>query len=180
MELSNFGFFALAAVTLSSAIMSITRRSAVHSAIFLIITLLSVGGLYLLMHAEFLFAVQVILYVGGIMVLFLFVIMLVNLEEAQRQPRFNRQWWIALLAVGVLGAEWGYVLYRGQDAFAIEPAGAAVAAGVASGAAVLAEGNTQQIGTVLYREYMLPFEIASLLLLVAMVGAVVMAMRKLE
>ena len=176
MELSYFGFFALAAVTLSSAIMSITRRSAVHSAIFLIITLLSVGGLFLLMHAEFLFAVQVILYVGGIMVLFLFVIMLVNLEEAQRQPRFNRQWWIVLLAVGVLGAEWGYVLYRGQDAFALDGTGAAVAAGVA----VLAEGNTQQIGRVLYREYMLPFEIASLLLLVAMVGAVVMGKRKLE
>ncbi|MEE8257804.1 MAG: NADH-quinone oxidoreductase subunit J [Acidobacteriota bacterium] len=180
MDLATFGFFALAALTLSSAIMSITRRSAVHSAIFLTITLLSVGGLYLLMHAEFLFAVQVILYVGGIMVLFLFVIMLVNLEQSEQQPRFNRQWWIALVAVVVLGAEWGYVLYLGQDTFAIEPQSMSVAADVASGAAALAEGNTQQIGTVLYREYMLPFEIASLLLLVAMVGAVVMAKRDLE
>ena len=84
------------------------------------------------------------------------------------------------MAVAVLGAEWGYVLYRGQDTFAIEPQSMSVAARVASGAAAVVEGNTQQIGTVLYREYMLPFEIASLLLLVAMVGAVVMAKRDLE
>jgi len=180
MELTNIAFFVLAAMTLSSAIMAITRRSAVHSAIFLTITLLSVGGLFLLMHAEFLFAVQVILYVGGIMVLFLFVIMLVNLEQSEKQPRFNRQWWIALVAVVALGAEWGYVLHRGQDSFGIEAPAVTVAAEMNSGIEVIPIGNTEQIGSVLFREYMLPFEIASLLLLVAMVGAVVMAKRTLE
>lgn len=180
MELTNIAFFVLAAITLSSAIMAITRRSAVHSAIFLTITLLSVGGVFLLMHAEFLFAVQVILYVGGIMVLFLFVIMLVNLEQSEKQPRFNRKWWIALAAVVALSAEWGYVLHRGQDSFLIEVPAVAVAAEVNSSTEVTLGGNTEQIGTVLFREYMLPFEIASLLLLVAMVGAVVMAKRTLE
>ncbi len=180
MELTNIAFFVLAAITLSSAIMAITRRSAVHSAIFLTITLLSVGGIFLLMHAEFLFAVQVILYVGGIMVLFLFVIMLVNLEQSEKQPRFNRQWWIALAAVVALGAEWGYILHRGQDSFGIEATAAIVAAEVNSSTEATLIGNTEQIGNVLFREYMLPFEIASLLLLVAMVGAVVMAKRTLE
>lgn len=181
MTLSYIAFFVLAAITLSAAILTITRRNAVHSAIFLIITLLSVGGLYLLMQAEFLFAVQVILYVGGIMVLFLFVIMLVKVEEARHQAQFNRQWWVALLVVAFLGLEWGYVLYRGHDAFVIEPAQTIESAGPASAAEPAPEeGNTQRIGTVLYRNYMLPFEIASLLLLVAMVGAVVMAKRKLE
>ena len=142
MTLSYIGFFILAAITLSSAILAITRRNAVHSAIFLIITLLSVGGLYLLMQAEFLFAVQVILYVGGIMVLFLFVIMLVKVEEAQHQAQFNRQWWVALLVVAVLGIELGYVLYRGHDAFVIDTTQNIVSDGTGSAAASAPqEGN---------------------------------------
>ena len=179
MSLSHAVFFALAAVTMASAVMAITRRNAVHSAVFLIITLLAVGGLYLQLEAEFLFAVQVILYVGGIMVLFLFVIMLVNLEEAQKEAQFKRFWWISVVAVLVLSAEWGYVLYRGQDTFMVGPQQIVVEL---AGSMEQAEpvGNTEQIGTVLFQNYMLPFEIASLLLLVAMVGAVVMAKRRLE
>ena len=76
-----------------------------HSAISLIVSLLGVAGLYLLQQAEFLFAVQIVLYVGGIMVLFLFVIMLVNLDEAARERQFNRQWAVALAAVAAVGAE---------------------------------------------------------------------------
>ncbi len=179
MSLSYAVFFALSAVTMASAVMAITRRNVVHSAVFLIITLLAVGGLYLQLEAEFLFAVQVILYVGGIMVLFLFVIMLVNLEEAQKEAQFKRFWWIAVVAVLVLGAEWGYVLFRGQETFVIGPQQMVVelAGSIEETAPV---GNTEQIGIVLFRNYMLPFEIASLLLLVAMVGAVVMAKRRLE
>ena len=75
-------FGILSAVALVSAILVITRRNAVHSVIWLIVTLFAVGGIFLLQHAEFLFAVQIILYVGGIMVLFLFVVMLVNLDVA--------------------------------------------------------------------------------------------------
>src|SRR6516164_10608875 len=97
-------FYAFAALALAGAILTITRRSAVHSAIWLIVSLLGVAGLYLLQHAEFLFATQIVLYIGGIMVLFLFVIMLVNLDQAARQRQFNRQWWVALLCVGAAGA----------------------------------------------------------------------------
>ena len=82
-------------------------------AISLIVSLLGVAGLYLMQQAEFLFAVQIILYVGGIMVLFLFVIMLVNLDEAAKERQFNRQWMIALVAVVAVGAQVAYFIYRG-------------------------------------------------------------------
>ncbi|SPE42419.1 fragment of NADH:ubiquinone oxidoreductase, membrane subunit J [Candidatus Sulfopaludibacter sp. SbA3] len=92
-------FYIFGAMTLLGGILTITRRNAVHSAISLILSLLGVAGLYLLLHAEFLFAVQIVLYVGGIMVLFLFVIMLVNLDQAAKERQFNRQWLVALAAV---------------------------------------------------------------------------------
>src|SRR5919201_5881568 len=98
-------FYIFALLTLAGGVMTITRRSAVHSAIWLIVSLLGVAGLFLLQQAEFLFAVQIILYIGGIMVLFLFVIMLVNLDEATRQRQFNGQWWIALACAVAVGAE---------------------------------------------------------------------------
>ena len=104
-------------LVLGGGILTITRRNAVHSAIALIVSLLGVAGLYLLQQAEFLFAVQIVLYVGGIMVLFLFVIMLVNLDQAAKERQFNRQWLVALAAVAAVGAEIGFFLYRGQDAF---------------------------------------------------------------
>ena len=75
------------------------------------------AGLYLLQQAEFLFAVQIVLYVGGIMVLFLFVIMLVNLDEAAKERQFNKQWMIALAAVALVGAQVGYFIYKGKDSF---------------------------------------------------------------
>ena len=95
-------FIILSGVTLVSAILVITRRNAVHSAIWLIVTLFSVGGIFLLQHAEFLFAVQIILYVGGIMVLFLFVVMLVDIDVALKQARFARQWPVALVTSVIL------------------------------------------------------------------------------
>ena len=89
-------FYIFALLVLGGGILTITRRNAVHSAVSLIVSLLGVAGLYLLQQAEFLFAVQIVLYVGGIMVLFLFVIMLVNLDQAAKERQFNRQWMVAL------------------------------------------------------------------------------------
>src|SRR3989454_9608783 len=105
MPLQKIAFFIVSAVALGSAILVITRRNAVHCAMWLVVTLFSVGGIFLTLHAEFLFAVQVILYVGGIMVLFLFVIMLVNLDVAAKQMQFSRQWLLGLATVVVLAAE---------------------------------------------------------------------------
>jgi len=167
MSFAQAVFYALAGVAVVSALLVITRRNPVHSAIWLIITLLSVALLYLQLQAEFIAAVQIILYIGGIMVLFLFVIMLVNLDVALRQEQFNRQWGVAGLAALLLAAELAGVIYLGRGTMALPqaPPGAL-------------QPNTELIGSALYQAYMLPFEIASLLLLVAMVGAVVMTRRK--
>jgi NADH-quinone oxidoreductase subunit J len=166
--LEGLFFYILSAMILRSAVLTITRRNAVHSAIWLVSTLISIAGLYLHLHAEFLAAVQVLLYVGGIMVLFLFVIMLVNLDEAAKERAFNKQWSIALIAALVLAAELGYFVIRGANAFQF---------GQSSGGSLAP--NTQLIAMALYRDYMLPFEIASLLLLVAILGAVILAKKQI-
>ena len=85
-------FYGLAAAAVISGLLVITRRNAVHSALALIITLLSVAGLYLMLYAPFVAGVQIIVYAGGIMVLFLFVIMLVNVERSSKERQFNRIW----------------------------------------------------------------------------------------
>ena len=164
-------FYVFAVLTLGGALLTITRRSAVHSAISLIVSLMGVAGLYLLQQAEFLFAVQIVLYVGGIMVLFLFVIMLVNLDQAMKERQFNRQWLVAIVAVALVGGELGYFLYRGREGFQV--------AGSAVPAPPPGLGNTERIADALFTTYLLPFEIASLLLLVAVVGSVVMAKKRI-
>src|SRR5580700_4466494 len=108
-------FYLFALLVLGGGILTITRRSAVHSAVSLIVSLLGVAGLYLLQQAEFLFAVQIVLYVGGIMVLFLFVIMLVNLDQAAKERQFSRQWLVALVAVAAVGAQLAWFIYKGKD-----------------------------------------------------------------
>ena len=160
-----FGFFAFLAV--ASAILMVTRRNIVHSAVFLITALLATAGIFLQLQAEFLFVTQIILYVGGIMVLFVFVIMLVNLDVSLRQIQFNHQKWVAIILAAVLGAQVFLALWLPRDQLKLP--GRAYA---------LPAKNTEAIGQVLFQRYMLPFEIASVLLLVAMIGAVVMAKRR--
>lgn len=160
-------FYAFAGIAIVSALLVVTQRNAVHSALSLIFTLLSLAGLYLMLYAPFVAGVQIILYVGGIMVLFLFVIMLVNLERSMKEERFNQQWHVALVAAGALAAMFYVVFSRGQSVFPQR---------------VLQfpeNQNTQQIAILLYGKYLLPFELASVLLLVAMVGAVIMAKKKI-
>ncbi len=154
-------------MAVGGAITTIAVRNVVHSAISLIVALLGVAGLYLLQQAEFLFVVQIILYIGGIMVLFLFVIMLVNLDEAAKVRQFTRHWWLAVLGViAVFGEVFlttrrhGYVLPWGDSPVNVNST---------------LPGNTESIADVLFSTYLLPFEIASVLLLVAVVGSVYMA-----
>jgi NADH-quinone oxidoreductase subunit J len=163
-------FYIFALLVLGGGILTITRRNAVHSAIFLIVSLMGVAGLYLLQRAEFLFAVQIVLYVGGIMVLFLFVIMLVNLDLAARERQFNGQWWIALACVAVVAAELIYFFRQGAPAFQVTPPPPAQPPPA---------GNVEMLADTLFSEYLLPFEIASVLLLVAVVGSVVMAKKRI-
>jgi NADH-quinone oxidoreductase subunit J len=166
-------FYGLAAAAVISGLLVITRRNAVHSALALIITLLSVAGLYLMLYAPFVAGVQIIVYAGGIMVLFLFVIMLVNIERASKERQFNRIWPVGLVASCALLALFVGAFSKGR---ALLP----------DRMVQLPEAtNTQQVAAMLYGEagkmgeYTFAFEIASLLLLVAILGAVIMTKKKI-
>ena len=164
---TTFFFYLQAGIAVISAILVITRRSAVHSALALILALLAQAGLYLMLYAPFVAGVQIILYAGGIMVLFLFVIMLVNLERARKEEQFNKQWLVGTAAAAALGFLFVTVYMKGK---ALWPQNATLP---------VESSNTQEVGTLLYGQYMFAFEIASLLLLVAIIGAVVMAKRRI-
>ncbi len=169
-----FFFYGLAAIMLIGGILVITRKNAVHSAMALITTLLAQAALYLMLYAPFVAGVQIILYAGGIMVLFLFVIMLINIERTMKERQFNKQWLVGIAAAAGLG---GLLI--------------AVYTTTTRGAVLFPEGNvsyvesqnTQAIAALLFDRmngmYMFAFEIASLLLLVAIIGAVVMAKKRI-
>ena len=165
-------FYTFGAIAVISAILVITRHNVVHSAAFLGATLFAVAGIFLTLHAEFLAGVQVIVYVGGILVLFVFVIMLIAVERSVHERQYNKQWTIALITSGILIVEIAYGLYRGKDSLVLPPIVPPPPA------ATVAAGNSEQVATALYTSYLLPFEIASILLLVAIVGAVVLAKRR--
>jgi NADH-quinone oxidoreductase subunit J len=164
---TTFFFYFLSALTVISGLLVITRKNPVHSALALIVSLLGQAALYLMLYAPFVAGVQIILYAGGIMVLFLFVIMLVNIEKSQKEEQFNKQWLVGLAAAIALGALFVFVFIKGRSLFpdrAIQ---------------MPEQSNTQQVALLLYGNYMFAFEIASLLLLVAVIGAVVMAKKRI-
>src|ERR1700744_5049384 len=99
---TTFFFYFLSGLTLVSGVFVITRKNPVHSALALILGLLAQAGLYLMLYAPFVAGVQIILYAGGIMVLFLFVIMLISIERAQKERQFNKQWLIGIVAAAAL------------------------------------------------------------------------------
>ena len=158
-----------------SAIFVITQKNVVHSAVFLAGTLLAVAGIFLTLHAEFLAGVQVIVYVGGILVLFVFVIMLIALDRSMFERQYNRQWTIALVTTAILIVEFAAVLYQGQDSFVLPPAATWPSR---CRRAWISRETRNGWGWRFILNYLLPFEIASILLLVAIVGAVVLSKRK--
>src|SRR5499426_663338 len=141
-------FYIFAAIAVISAILVITQRNVVHSAAFLGATLFAVAGIFLTLHAEFLAGVQVIVYVGGILVLFVFVIMLIAVERAEHERQYNRQWTIALITAGILVVEIAYGLYRGRDSLNLPPV-------VPAPAVAAAVGNSEKVGMALYTSYLL-------------------------
>ena len=166
-------FWLFASLAVVSALGVVLQRNPMYGAISLLVTFLSVAVLFVLRHAEFLGMVQVFVYGGGIMVLFLFVIMLVNLHKLGDSKMFWRQspaaLVLALLLVGLFG--WLFV----HVGFA--PANPQPGVFVAAGEGALNAGNSQAVAWALYRDNLLPFEIASVFLLVAMIGAVVLGRR---
>lgn len=167
-------FYFFSGVAILSAALMVTRRNAVHCAVLLVTTLLATAGIFLQLRAEFLFITQIILYVGGIMVLFIFVIMLVRLDVAIHHIRFRLQRWVALFVALALGVEITIVLL-----FARKLPGQGLLIPAPASPDKLPP-NSEELARSLFSSYLLPFEIASVLLLVAMVGAVVMAKKRID
>ncbi len=164
-------FYTLAAFILGLGVLVISARSAVHSVLFLVMDFLFVAMLYVTLAAEFVAVIQVLVYAGGIVVLYLFVVMLVNLKREPERHADTRRLGVSgmLLAGAVLLELVGILVYTALRDQA--PAAAAAASQTP------VEGNTEQLGWMLYTSYLIPFEVASILLLVAMVGAIVLAKR---
>jgi NADH-quinone oxidoreductase subunit J len=165
-------FYVFAATALLGAVGVISLRNPMYSAISLLGSFLSVAVLFVLRHAEFLGVVQLFVYGGGIMVLFLFVIMLVNLYQLKDLRLFLGQSRAASVLV-IAMAVFFVILLTGVEfgpAFANPDAFVAVEGEI--------RGNSQAVAWSLYRDYLLPFEIASIFLLVAMIGAVVLGRRQ--
>src|SRR5262249_41270192 len=167
-------FVIFSALALGSAISVIVAKNPVHSALYLLLSFLMVACIFILQQAEFVGAVQILVYAGGIMVLFLFVVMLVNPRTVREVKAFQHQWDIALLLMPVFLIPFAYILWT--EKLPDVPANAAAFVSVGGKVA----GNTEAVSWMLFREYLVPFEVASIFLLVAMIGAVVLGKRSLE
>jgi NADH-quinone oxidoreductase subunit J len=162
-----FGY--LAAASIASAILAVTRRDPIHSMLWVLALFLHVAGLFVLVGAEFLAAVQVIVYAGAILVFYLFFLMLLDLPSEATDPPFGSHWPLAV-AAGLAFAALAWSAQRGAEGLP------AVAQGAEAGAS---PNSLSAVGMALFTRFALPFEIASLILLAAIVGAVVVA-RKTE
>ena len=164
-----FGYFAVMMTVLS--LLVVTRRNPVHSVLLMLVLFVHIAGLYLFLNAEFLAAIQIIIYAGAILILFLFVIMLLNLRKEETEIRFQKQWVYGTVVSAIFVIV--FILIVGKMTV-LPPLGEY------SIEAIQSEGTLMMIGKTLYTRYLLPFEIASVILLVAIIGAVVLAKRRIE
>lgn len=163
-------FFVFSSVAIAAALLMVLHRNPIYSALFLIMTLFALAGLYTLLNAPFIAAVHVIVYTGAIMVLFLFVLMLLDLRvETRADKTFKPAQIVGFVLSLVLVVEFGLFVTLDKPS--------PVSAGVQGMAQV---GDTVSIGTLLFTKYLFPFEIASVLLLSAIIGSVILAKLKLK
>jgi NADH-quinone oxidoreductase subunit J len=159
-------FYVFAAVLLASGLLVITSRNPVHSALFLVLAFFTAAGIWLLLRAEFLAIALVVVYVGAVMVLFLFVVMMLDINVERIREGFWRNLPLALVVGGIMVAEMFFILWGrvwGVTAQKPLPAG---------------YSNTRELGRVLYTDYGFAFEIAAVILLVAIVAAISLTLRK--
>ena len=159
-------FFVLAIVAVAAGVGVIAQRSAVRSALFLLVNFCCLAGLYLLLNAQFVALVQVIIYAGAVVVLFLFILMLLGIERAEETPDLRKYQWIAGLLLGALflaGIIWAFFPAATDWIGELAPS-----------------DNVREIGAALLSDFAIPFELASIVLLVAIIGAVVLAKKRLE
>ena len=160
-------FYYFAAVSIASALLAVTRRSPVHSVLWVLVLFMHVAGIFLLVGAEFLAAVQVIVYAGAILVFYLFVLMLLDLPSEESALRFGPHWPFAASA----GVAFAAITWYANDMSGLLRTPEQPREGPAF-------GTLASIGNALFTEYALPFEIVSLILLAAIVGTISIAKRK--
>jgi NADH-quinone oxidoreductase subunit J len=159
-------FLYFAAVILASAILMITRRNPVHSVMFMLLLFFHIAGVFVLLNAEFLAAVQLLVYAGAILILYLFVVMLLNVDKESTTARANKFWpWMTAFGILIAG-EIIFLVSRGS--FSAET-GQLMRLGTM---------GIRELGKVLYQQYLVPFEVASVILLVGLVGAVMLAQKR--
>jgi NADH-quinone oxidoreductase subunit J len=169
MSLPDILFYVFAFLTLLCGVLVIANpfsRNPVTSAMFLVLTILSMAGLFVLLHAFFLAAVQILVYAGAVMVLFLFVIMLLDLKEEERRKIKSFGLVTGLISVGAIAAIFLKVLVTARPD--------------ANAAAPTLEGDPVPLGKLLFTQYLLPFEVVSVLLLVAMIGVILLSKKDLK
>jgi NADH-quinone oxidoreductase subunit J len=157
-----FAYFAL--VSIAAGVLTVALKNPVHCGLALLALLLHVSGLFVLLNAEFLWAVQVVVYAGAILVLYLFVLMLLNLKTDERYFHTKYPYFLVPALLGLLYL----VVLMVRSPFS-------GAKGDASAALVLQEGNTHAVGIKMFSDYLLPFEIVGVFLLGAIIGAIVLA-----
>jgi NADH-quinone oxidoreductase subunit J len=164
-------FFYLAAVVLVGSVLVVTRRSPVHSVLWMLLVFVHIAVLFVFLNAEFLAAMQIIIYAGAVLVLFLFVLMLLDLRAPDLERRLQKQWPLGVILATSFLVLFGVILSGARTN--VDP-------GMYTVDFIQSEGNVSTVGKVLFSEFILPFEIASLILLVAILGAVVLAIKKVR
>ena len=169
MEFKQLVFYFFATVLVFAAFMVITIRNSVKAALFLVLAFFSAAGLWLLLQAEFLAIALVLVYVGAVMVLFLFVVMMLDINQARMREGFGEYLPIGGLVAVLLVLEMSIILASGPFGTQQMPEPAGLPAG---------HSNTRELGRLLYTTYVYPFEIAALILLVAIVAAIALTLRR--
>ena len=162
-------FYIFSAILVIAALRVITARNPVHAALFLVLSFFTAAGIWMLLHAEFLAILLVLVYVGAVMVLFLFVVMMLDLDLDHMRKGFKQFMPVASLVGAVIVAEMSIVLIRGfigttQPVQNLSPE--------------VAANNTKALGTLLYTEYLFSFEVAGVILLVAIIASVALTLRR--
>jgi len=167
--LEQFIFYIFAAILLFAAIRVITARNPVHCALYLVLAFFTSAAIWLLLEAEFLAIVLVLVYVGAVMVLFLFVVMMLDINLAPLREGFARYLPVGILVAFLIASQLALVVGAKHFGIDVVPAPQRHAAGYS---------NTEELGSVLYTVYVYPFELAAVILLVAIIAAIALTMRR--
>ena len=170
--IQTLAFYLFASLVVASAVMVIMSRNPVHSVLWLILAFFNAAGLMVLVGAEFIAMLLVIVYVGAVAVLFLFVVMMLNIDFAEMRAGFIKNFPLGILVAVILLAE----LVLGLGAWSA--GGIALGTPDGSAASELGQSNIEAVGTLLYGKYIFLFEVAGIILLVAMIGAIVLTHRQ--